>query len=89
MLRDATAGEELCISYIEIEDAYDVRREILQKHYLFTCGCLRCCSKDADEVSDILKQLCPVKGCAGFLGLIDGRKICNGCGLVTESNVVP
>jgi hypothetical protein len=41
-LRSVAAGEELCISYINEDDAVQVRQQQLYEHYLFTCGCDTC-----------------------------------------------
>jgi hypothetical protein len=41
-LRPIAAGDELCISYIDENDAVEVRQQQLYEHYLFTCGCAKC-----------------------------------------------
>ena len=86
-LYDIPQGTELAISYIEFEDDYTTRRAILNEHYFFTCQCIRCTSKDTDEAFNRIRPyMCPVKGCAGLLGinpekgLPDHQRICSGCG---------
>ncbi|KAK0199729.1 hypothetical protein DFS33DRAFT_1267930 [Desarmillaria ectypa] len=40
--RDIEAGEELCISYIDVNDPVEKRREELASEWYFTCLCRRC-----------------------------------------------
>merc|ERR1711939_534373 len=40
--KDIAAGEELTISYVSPSAPTDIRRAVLQNHYLFSCTCERC-----------------------------------------------
>ncbi|KAG5183825.1 hypothetical protein JKP88DRAFT_140801, partial [Tribonema minus] len=41
-LRNISAGEELCYSYVDLYQTTAQRRHMLQAAYHFTCGCVRC-----------------------------------------------
>ncbi|KAG1754085.1 uncharacterized protein EDB91DRAFT_1343406 [Suillus paluster] len=47
--RSVETGEELCISYIDINQTITQRRQELEDSWFFTCQCQRCQSEDADE----------------------------------------
>jgi SET domain-containing protein len=40
--RDVNAGEELCISYVDVKDDVVVRRSELPRNWYFDCACKRC-----------------------------------------------
>lgn len=40
--RDVDAGEELCISYVDVQDDVVVRRSELPRNWYFDCTCKRC-----------------------------------------------
>ncbi|KAG5645382.1 hypothetical protein DXG03_006335 [Asterophora parasitica] len=40
--RDVEIGEELCISYVDVEDRVAVRRDELSRNWYFDCICKRC-----------------------------------------------
>jgi len=40
--RDVDAGEELCISYVDVQDDVVVRRAELPQNWYFDCACKRC-----------------------------------------------
>ncbi|KAG5176750.1 hypothetical protein JKP88DRAFT_249267, partial [Tribonema minus] len=46
-LRNISAGEELCYSYVDLYQTTAQRRHMLQAAYHFTCGCVRCTATDA------------------------------------------
>lgn len=49
--RDITAGQECCISYMDLFGDVDVRtrRRHLQEQFSFTCQCERCRAEDRPE----------------------------------------
>ena len=47
--RPVVAGEELCISYIDINQSLAVRKRELQDSWFFECQCLRCRSEAIGE----------------------------------------
>ncbi|KII85522.1 hypothetical protein PLICRDRAFT_115915 [Plicaturopsis crispa FD-325 SS-3] len=58
--RDVDAGDELCISYVDIEDNVWARRQKLHDKWYFDCTCDRCCREAA--ASGGLLTLSPVLG---------------------------
>lgn len=85
-LYDVPKGTELTIHYFELEDGYESRMETLLNNYYFVCQCERCQSKDDEEIQQkILKYLCQVPKCVGFLVCIDPLqpklRVCTLCGI--------
>ena len=85
-LRPIARGEELCISYIDLEGNTSDRRELLRKHYLFDCVCVRCL--DATEQSDRIVEamMCKKKMCSGLLISSGSSRVCASCGAATEES---
>lgn len=51
--RDVPAGEEVCVSYVDLTKAAWVRRRLLQEKYFFRCRCLRCSVPDANDTVQV------------------------------------
>lgn len=88
-LYDIPENTELTISYVEVEDNYIARQNILYPYYYFNCKCSRCLSKDDDALQDpLLKLLCPTKGCAGIMTVLNPtnpvKRECNACGTIKD-----
>ncbi|KAG1733320.1 hypothetical protein EDB19DRAFT_1911672 [Suillus lakei] len=49
--RSVEIGEELCISYIDINQTITQRRQDLEDSWFFKCRCQRCQSEEPDEAS--------------------------------------
>ncbi|CAM9545159.1 unnamed protein product [Scytosiphon promiscuus] len=56
-------GEELCFSYIHIDEPSAIRQEQLRRSWFFTCCCRRCSSQEWD--TELTGLRCPVSTCAG------------------------
>jgi len=79
-LNDIQSGSQVNISYIELEGDAETRIGILESCYFFQCRCPRCTSNDSEETFQMISQyFCHVKGCSGLIGLVENKKICNGC----------
>ena len=63
---DIEAGEELCLSYIPLDQPTQRRRMHLATNWMFMCQCVRCVDADADT-KPIDVFCCPDKKCAGGL----------------------
>jgi hypothetical protein len=50
-MRDIQYGEELCISYVTLEDGVEERRRTLQENWYFHCECNRCHAESSVSVS--------------------------------------
>ena len=51
-LRDIEPGEELNITYVELDSSTDFRRKKLRDHYFFDCACARCRAYDEEHRDD-------------------------------------
>ncbi|CAM9175445.1 unnamed protein product [Ectocarpus sp. 12 AP-2014] len=61
--KPVAAGEELCLSYIPIDQPSTLRRAQLRHSWFFACRCRRCVSRQWD--AELVGLRCPTKGCAG------------------------
>lgn len=55
-LRDIVSGKEVLISYIDVSDGREARRNVLSKHYGFECRCDRCKLEQRASLKSALKQ---------------------------------
>ncbi|TFK67216.1 SET domain-containing protein [Pluteus cervinus] len=51
--RDVLPGEELCISYVDLQDSVFDRQRQLQQHWYFTCCCQRCQTELSTSVQGV------------------------------------
>lgn len=51
-LREIKEGEEIFISYIDENEPLEVRKEMLEERYFFTCGCQRCMREEKERGGD-------------------------------------
>jgi hypothetical protein len=69
-LRDITKGEELCISYISInDDLYkdsEARKKKLKEIFFFDCSCKLCLSSISEWKEEIEEIVCNQKDCKGW-----------------------
>jgi hypothetical protein len=63
---DIEEGEELCLSYVPLDQPTKRRRAHLATNWMFTCQCVRCVDADADA-KPINAFCCPDRKCAGGL----------------------
>lgn len=87
--RDIAAGEEICISYVDITKARWVRQQVLWEKYGFICQCPRCLVPDINDTiicpsNLILRGMCACyqkEQCNGELALALGSSPgCDSCG---------
>ncbi len=50
-MRDVRAGEELCVTYIDVDLPRSARQQLLRKQFCFTCACPRCVVRAWDFAS--------------------------------------
>ena len=55
-LRDVREGEEVCLSYVDVTQPRERRREVLGKHYGFECRCERCKLEQRASLRNALKD---------------------------------
>ncbi|CAM9092145.1 unnamed protein product [Hapterophycus canaliculatus] len=74
-------GEELCFSYIHIDQPSAVRQAQLRRSWFFTCRCRRCASQEWD--TELAGLRCPETMCTGAVPpprTSAGGAFCNRCG---------
>ncbi|CBJ49061.1 conserved unknown protein [Ectocarpus siliculosus] len=78
--KPVATGEELCLSYIPIDQPSTVRRAQLRHSWFFACRCRRCVSRQWD--AELVGLRCPTKGCAGAVPPPPwrGGHACSHCG---------
>lgn len=86
------AGEELCISYLNLSHPEPLRREELQESYHFLCGCALCAgNEEAKEKSRkrLIELMCTE--CEGLIvPLLEERvRVCRNCYKRTEGTEGP
>uniref|UniRef100_A0A182S8N9 SET domain-containing protein n=1 Tax=Anopheles maculatus TaxID=74869 RepID=A0A182S8N9_9DIPT len=77
---------KLFISYIDLIDTSDVRREQLSDRYYFYCDCARC--RDENEQKCMNAAACPNRNCQEPVDMNDSKlERCPGCGTpITNSD---
>lgn len=78
-LREIAVGEELCISYVSLDEERETRREILKKHFHFDCCCVRCEEEDGLTVEKLAH-----KGCGGAWVPREGNSSSHYCSLCKQ-----
>jgi hypothetical protein len=81
-LREIAVGEELCISYVSLDEECETRRGILKKHFHFECTCVRCEKKEEEE--DGLIETLAHKGCGGAWVAREGNSSSHYCSLCKQ-----
>ena len=54
--RAVAEGEEVLISYVDIDQSREQRRKVLQEHYGFECRCEKCKSEQRADLKSALKM---------------------------------
>eukprot|EP00903_Cladosiphon_okamuranus_P012967 g12103.t1 len=85
------AGEELCFSYIPVDQPSAVRRAQLRDNWFFTCLCERCVTGQWD--AELAGLRCPVVSCSGAVPPPwrsgGSSASCNKCGRDSQRPIVP
>jgi len=88
-IRDISAGEELCISYIDLYQTRKASQQELQATKHFTCTCSRC-SEPMQESIDRFIEGVTCSACGNVLITSNANQLykCEACGKKENAQVV-